>query len=126
MFDVASQANEDKRPWLIQVNISDKEFRELSKRYKSDGFKNTVHRIIPNGREKLHSTIWVQQVESAALLKLLAASSLVDGYFSDLAPLNDLLLKTLTDNNIPGAMVVVARGGELVNERGFGLFRRLK
>lgn len=121
VFDAASQANEDKRPWLIQVNISDKEFRESSKRYKSDGFKNTVHRIIPNGREKLHSTIWVQQVESAALLKLPAGPPPATGDLgSHLAPLNDLLLKTLTDNNIPGATVAVARGGELVYERGFG------
>jgi CubicO group peptidase (beta-lactamase class C family) len=121
VFDVASQVNEDKRPWLIQVNISDKVFRASSKRYKSDGFKNTVDRIIPNGRDKLHSTVWVQKVETAASLKLPNGPPPVNGeHGRDLIPLNDLLTKTLTDNNIPGATVAVARDGEIVYERGFG------
>ena len=121
VFDVASQVNEDKRPWLIQVNISDKVFRESSKRYKKDGFNNTVHRFIPNGRDKLHSTVWVQKVESAASLKLPSGPPPITGdHGKDLVPLNDLLIKTLTDNNIPGATVAVARDGEIIYERGFG------
>ena len=121
VFDVASQVNEDKRPWLIQVNISDKEFRESSKRYKSDGFKNTVHRFIPNGREKLHSTVWVQKVETAASLKIPGGPLPVTGdHGKELSPLNDLLIKTLSDNYIPGATVAVARDGEIIYERGFG------
>lgn len=121
VFDVASRANEDKRPWLIQVNISDKEFRASSKRYKSDGFKNTIHRIIPNGREKLHSTVWVQAIETVATLKLPDGPPPVTGvHGTELTPLNDLLVKILTDNNIPGATVAVARDGEMIYERGFG------
>ena len=121
VFDVASQVNEEKQPWLIQVNISDKEFRESSKRYKSDGFKNTAHRIIPNGREKLHSTIWVQKVKTATSLKLPDGLPPVTGNVGkDLIPLNDLLTKTLSHNNIPGATVAVTRDGKIVYERGFG------
>ena len=121
VFDVASQVNEEKQPWLIQVNISDKEFRESSKRYKSDGFKNTAHRIIPNGREKLHSTIWVQRVKTAISLKLPDGLPPVTGNVGkDLIPLNDLLTKTLSHNNIPGATVAVTRDGKIVYERGFG------
>jgi CubicO group peptidase (beta-lactamase class C family) len=121
VFDVASETNQDKRPWLIQVNISDKEYRASSKRYKSDGFKNTVHRIIPNGREKLHTTIWVQEVETAASLKLPDGPPPVTGDVGkDLTPLNDLLTKTVTGENIPGATVAVARDGQIIYERGFG------
>lgn len=121
VFDVASQTNLEKRPWLIQVNISDKEYRASSKRYKSDGFKNTVHRIIPNGREKLHTTIWAQEVEAAASLKLPDGPPPVSGDIGkDLTPLNNVLLKTVTDENIPGATVAVARDGQIIYERGFG------
>ena len=121
VFDVASQVNEDKRPWLIQVNISDKEFRESSKRYKSDGFKLTVNRIILNGRDKLHSTVWVQQVEKVASLKLPKGPPPATGdHGRELIPLNDFLTKTLAENNLPGATVAVARDGEIVYERGFG------
>ncbi len=121
VFDVASQVNEDKRPWLIQVNISDKEFRESSKRFKSDGFENTLHRFVPNGREKLHSTVWVQKVEAATSLTLPSGPLPVNGNVGkDLIPLNDLLTNTIVENNIPGATVAVARDGKIIYERGFG------
>lgn len=121
VFDVTSQKNKDKQAWLIQVNISDKEFRDAKKRYTEDGFKNTIHRVIPNGREKLHSTIWVQKTNSIELLTLPAASTPITGELGkNLEPLNELLRKTLTDNNIPGATLTVARDGMIVYERGFG------
>lgn len=121
VFDVMSQANPDKRPWLIQVNIGDKEFSSSSRRYKAEGFKNTVHRFIPNGREKLHSTIWVQNVEAAESLKLPRDPIPVTGELGqDLEPINDLFMKILKDKNIPGATVAVSRDGRLIYERGFG------
>ena len=121
VFDVMSQANPDKRPWLIQVNIGDKEFSSSSRKYKADGFRNTVHRYIPNGREKLHSTTWVQNVEAADSLKVPRDPIPVTGRLGqDLAPINDLLVRTLKDNNIPGATVAVSRDGLIIYERGFG------
>ena len=121
VFDVTAQKNTDKQAWLIQVNISDKDFRETSKRYTADGFENTVHRVIPNGRQKLHSTIWVQKTDIVELLKLPEDPIPVTGALGEnLEPLNELLLKTLKDNNIPGATVAVARDGMIFYERGFG------
>ena len=121
VFDVTSQKNKDKQAWLIQVNVSDKEFRDAKKRYTDDGFKNTIHRVVPNGREKLHSTIWVQKTNNIELLKLPAGSPPITGEpGKNLEPLNELLRKTLADNNIPGATVTVARDGKIVYERGFG------
>ncbi len=121
VFDVTAEPNKDKLAWLIQVNISDKEFRDAKKRYTDDGFKNTIHRVIPNGREKLHSTIWVQKTDNIELLKLPAGTVPVTGEpGTDLEPINELLLKTLTDNNIPGATLTVARDGMIIYERGFG------
>ena len=121
VFDVTSKANTEKQAWLIQVNISDKEFRDTKKRYTDDGFRNTIHRVIPNGREKLHSTIWVQKTNNIELLKLPAGSPPITGELGkNLEPLNELLRKTLTDNNIPGATLTVARDGKIVYERGFG------
>lgn len=121
VFDVLSQANPDQRPWLIQVNIGDKEFSSSSRKYKADGFKNTVHRFIPNGREKLHSTIWVQNVEAAESLTLPRAPVPSTGELGqDLEPINDLLVKMLKDNNLPGATVAVSRNGRMIYDRGFG------
>ncbi len=121
VFDVTAQANTDKLTWLIQVNISDREFRDSRKRYTEDGFENTIHRVIPNGRAKLHSTIWVQRTDSIEQLKLPDGPFPVTGELGqNLEPINELLLKTLTDNNIPGATVAVARDGVIVFERGFG------
>ena len=121
VFDVTSQANKDKLAWLVQVNISDKEFRDARKRYTGDGFKNTIHRVIPNGREKLHSTVWVQKTNNIESLKLPAGSLPITGELGEkLEPLNELLRKTLADNNIPGATLTVARDGKIIYDRGFG------
>ena len=121
VFDITAEPNKDKQAWLIQVNISDKEFRDAKKRYTDDGFKNTIHRVIPNGGEKLHSTVWVQKTNNIALLKLPPVSPPITGELGkNLEPLNELLRKTLTDNNIPGATLTVARDGKIVYERGFG------
>jgi len=121
VFDVTAQPNQEKLAWLIQVNVSDQEFRASSKRYTGDGFQNTVHRIIPNGRHKLHSTIWVQKSVKAEFLKLPEGAIPVTGELGNqLLPINALVLTTMQDNNIPGATVAVARDGVMVYERGFG------
>lgn len=121
VFDVTAKPNTDKQAWLIQVNISDHEFRDAKKRYTEDGFKNTIHRVIPNGREKLHSTVWVQKTNNIELLKLPAATPPATGELGrNLEPLNTLLRKTLADNNIPGAAVAVSRDGKIIYERGLG------
>jgi CubicO group peptidase (beta-lactamase class C family) len=121
LFDVTAHGNQDKLAWLIQVNISDREFRDSSKRYSADGFENTIHRIIPNGRQKLHSTVWVQRSEETELLQLPEGPIPVTGEpGNQLEPINELLLMTLQDNNIPGATVSVAWDGAIVFERGFG------
>ena len=121
VFDVKAEPNKDKQAWLVQVNVSDKEFRDARKRYTDDGFRNTIHRVIPNGREKLHSSIWVQKTNNIELLKLPTDSLPITGELgNNLEPLNELLRKTLTDNNIPGATLSVARDGKIVYERGFG------
>lgn len=121
VFDVTEQANKDGWPWLIQVNISDQQLRASSKQYTADGFTNTVHRFITNGRSRLHSTIWVQKADTDEVLKLPTARIPVTGDLGkDLEPLNELLLTTLAEKNIPGATVAVARNGAIVYERGFG------
>lgn len=121
VFDVTARENPDKLAWLIQVNVSDNQFRESSTRYRADGFQNTVHRVVPNGRQKLHSTVWVQKSDGAELLKLPAGPIPATGELEQqLESINELLLKTMTDNNIPGATVCVAREGMIVCDRGFG------
>ena len=121
VFDVTAKPNKNQLAWLIQVNISEQEFRDARKRYTEDGFKNTIHRVIPNGREKLHSSIWVQKTDNIGLLKMPAGSTPVTGELGkNLEPINELLLKTLTDNNIPGATLTVAKDGMIIYERGFG------
>lgn len=121
VFDVKAEPNKHKQAWLVQVNVSDKDFRDSRKRYTNDGFKNTIHRVIPNGREKLHSAIWVQKTNNIELLKLPAGSLPITGKLgNNLEPLNEFLRKTLTDNNVPGATLTVARDGKIVYERGFG------
>ena len=121
VFDVIAKPNKNQLAWLIQVNISEQEFRDARKRYTEDGFKNTIHRVIPNGREKLHSSIWVQKTDNIVLLKMPAGSTPVTGELGkNLEPINELLLKTLTDNNIPGATLTVAKDGMIIYERGFG------
>ena len=121
VFDVTDAANEGELPWLIQVNISDKEYRDSKKRYAADGFENTVHRVLFADRRNLHSSVWVQKSSAVEPLKLPDGPSPVTGETGkDLQPLNELLLKTLQENNIPGATVAVASEGRIIFERGFG------
>lgn len=121
VFDVTIRPNPEMLAWLIQVNVSDSQFRESSRRYTADGFQNTVHRVVPNGPQNLHSTIWVQKSEGVGLLKLPEGSIPATGDpRQNLEPISEVLLKALTDNNIPGATVCVARNGVIVGARGFG------
>ncbi len=53
-------------------------------------------------------------------LTLLSLMSATGELGRNLKPINELLLKTLADHNIPGATLTVARDGVIVYERGFG------
>lgn len=121
MFDVTSKPNTDELPWLIQVNVSDREFKVDSKKYVDDGFEMPIHRVVSVGRRKLHSAVWVQTVSRAAELILPEGDVPQTGEPGrNWAPLNELIRKTLQDHNIPGATLAVAHHGTLLFERGFG------
>ena len=121
VFDVSHTANKSEIPWLIQINISDGEYRAFSKRYTADGYENSIHRQITANRKKLHSTVWVQKSSGSKVLTLPDGPIPASGDLGkDLEPLNELLLESLRANNIPGATVAVASEGKIIFERGFG------
>ena len=121
LFDVTSKPNSDELPWLIQVNVSDREFKAVSKKYVDDGFEMPIHRVVSVGRRKLHTAVWVQAVSRAEELILPAGDVPQSGELGhNWMPLNELIRKTLQDHNIPGATLAVAHHGVLLYERGFG------
>ena len=120
-FDVTSKPNTDELPWLIQVNVSDREFKAVSKKYVDDGFEMPIHRVVSVGRRKLHTAVWIQAVSRAEELILPAGDVPQTGELGcNWTPLNELMRKTLQDHNIPGATLAVAHHGTLLFERGFG------
>ena len=121
LFDVTSKPNSEELPWLIQVNVSDREFKDVSKKYAADGFEMPIHRVVSIGRRKLHTAVWVQGVSRVEELILPAGEIPQTGELGrSWTPLNELMRKTLQDNNIPGATLAVAHHGKLLYERGFG------
>ncbi len=121
VFDVIHVINKENVPWLIQINVSDKEYRAFSRRNAADGFENIVHRQITANRKKLHSSVWVQKSNGNEELTLPDGPIPATGDLGkDLEPLNEFLLETLRANNIPGATVAVASDGKIIFDRGFG------
>jgi N-acyl-D-amino-acid deacylase len=121
VFDVTSTTNADQRSWLVQVNVSETEFKAASEKYAADGFEMPVHEIITVKRKKLHSAVWVQKTEGGETLTLPAGDPPESGETGrGLQPLNELMRQILRDNNIPGATLAVAHRGKLIFNRGFG------
>ena len=121
VYEVTSVKNQDSRPWVILVNISELEFRKNAQQYADDGFAMPIHREITVDRKKFHSAVWVQDPSAEPSLFLPAEKLPESGSIgSDLDPLRDVMTKLITENNIPGGTLAVAHKGKMIFERGFG------
>lgn len=120
LFDATTIVNSDKRPWIVQMNLTDQQFRAASKKYKSD-FEMTIHRSLTAQGTRYHAVVWVQAAESGEALKIPEGTLPETGELgADLAPLNELMRSMVSDNNIPGATLAVAFEQTMLFERGFG------
>lgn len=120
-YDVTAVDDPKQRPWVIEVNISDADFKASSKKYELDGFAMKIHEVAVINRKRRHSAVWIQDPESAVQLTLPAGDLPESGQVGrDLLPLNELMRRTLRENNIPGATLAVTYRGELLFDRGFG------
>ena len=120
-YDVTAVDDPQQKPWVIEFNISDADFKASSKKYEADGFAMKIHEVAVINRKRRHSAMWIQDPESAVQLTLPAGDLPESGQVGqDLKPLNELMRRTLRENNIPGATVAVTYRGELLFARGFG------
>ncbi len=120
-YDVTAVDDPKQKPWVIEFNISDANFKASSKKYEADGFAIRFHEIAVINRKRRHSAVWIQDPESAVELTLPAGDLPESGQVGrDLQPLNELMRRTLQENNIPGATLAVTYRGELLFARGFG------
>ena len=120
-YDVTAVDNSEQKPWMIEFNISDADFKASSKKYESDGFAMTIHEVAVINRKRRHSAVWIQDPEAARQLSLPGGDLPESGHVGrDLQPLNELMRRTLKENNIPGATLAVSYRGELLFDRGFG------
>ena len=120
-YDVTAVDNSEQKPWVIEFNISDADFKASSKKYESDGFAMKIHEVAVINRKRRHSAVWIQDPESAAQLTLPEGDLPESGQAGiDFQPLNELMRRTLKENNIPGATLAVTYHGELLFARGFG------
>jgi CubicO group peptidase (beta-lactamase class C family) len=120
-YDVTAADNSEQKPWMIEFNISDADFKVSSKKYESDGFAMTIHEVAVINRKRRHSAVWIQDPEAARQLSLPGGDLPESGHVGrDFQPLNELMRRTLKENNIPGATLAVSYRGELLFDRGFG------
>ena len=120
-YDVTAVDNSEQKPWMIEFNISDADFKASSKKYESDGFAMKLHEVAVINRKRRHSAMWIQDPEAAVQLTRPEVDLPESGQVGqDLKPLNELMRRTLRENNIPGATVAVTYRGELLFARGFG------
>lgn len=119
-FDAKSDVNADKRPWIIQINLTDQQLRAATRKYKAE-FDPVIQRTANAGRTTYHSIVWVQKSGSDNKLTLPEGEIPQTGEVGkDLTPLNDLMTSVLSENNLPGATLAVAFEQTLLFERGFG------
>lgn len=89
---------------MIEVNISDADFKASSKKYEANGFAMKIHEVAVINRKRRHSAVWIQDPESAVQLTLPVGDLPESGQVGqDLKPLNELMRRTLRENNIPGS-----------------------
>lgn len=120
-FDVTAVDDPEQKPWVIEFNISDADFKASSRKYEADGFAMTLHEVAVINRKRRHSAVWIQNPESAVQLTLPAGELPESGQVGhDLQPLNELMRRTLRKNNIPGATLAVTYRSKLLFARGFG------
>lgn len=120
-YDVSAVEDPQHKPWVVEFNISDADFKASSKKYETDGFEMTVHEVVVINRKRRHSAVWIQDPEAAAQLTLPAGDLPESGEIGrDLQPLNELMRRVLKENNIPGATLAVTFRGKLLFARGFG------
>jgi N-acyl-D-amino-acid deacylase len=120
-YDVTSVDNSQQKPWVIEFNISEAAFKTSSEKYEGDGFAMTIHETTTINRKRRHSAVWVQDPNAAPKLTLPEGDIPESGQVGrDLQPLNELMRRTLKENNIPGAALAVSYRGELLFARGFG------
>ena len=120
-FDVTAVDDPDQKPWVVEFNISDADFKSSSRKYEADGFAMTLHDVAVINRKRRHSAVWIQDPESAVQLTLPDGDLPESGQVGhDLQPLNELMRRTLRENNIPGATLAITYRGELLFARGFG------
>ena len=120
-YKVTSVDNSQQKPWVIEFNISEAAFKTSAKKYEGDGFAMTIHETTSINRKRRHSAVWVQDPNAAPKLTLPEGDIPEFGQVGrDLQPLNELMRRTLKENNIPGATLAVSYRGELLFARGFG------
>ncbi len=120
-FDVTAVDDPEQKPWVVEFNISEADFKASSKKYEADGFAMTLHEVVVINRKRRHSAVWIQDPESAVQLTLPAGDLPESGQVGhELQPLNELMRHTLRENNIPGATLAVTYRGKLLFARGFG------
>ena len=120
-YNVTSVDNSQQKPWVIEFNISEAAFKTSSEKYEGDGFAMTIHETTTINRKQRHSAVWVQDPNAAPKLTLPEGDIPESGQVGrDLQPLNELMRRTLKENNIPGATLAVSYRGELLFARGFG------
>ncbi len=120
-YSVTFVDNSQQKPWVIEFNISEAAFKTSSEKYEGDGFAMTIHETTTINRKQRHSAVWVQDPNAAPKLTLPEGDIPESGQVGrDLQPLNELMRRTLKENNIPGATLAVSYRGELLFARGFG------
>ncbi|MFN9720934.1 MAG: serine hydrolase domain-containing protein [Planctomycetota bacterium] len=119
-FDATIDVNAEKRPWIVQLNLTDQQYRAATRKYKA-AFDPVIHQTVSAGRTKYHSVVWLQKTETGSELKIPEGPLPESGELGkNLQPLNALMRSVLAENHLPGATLAVAFEQTLLFERGFG------
>ena len=120
-FEITSTNDPSTKPWLIQFNLSESEFKAQAKKHETDGFAMPVHRFVTVNRKRLHSAVWIQDSDRGIVLTLPDGDLPQSGHIgSEIEPLKKLMSEFLKANNIPGGTLAVSHNGKMIFERGFG------
>ena len=122
LFDASFQANDDQTAWTIQTNIDNRTLKKSDADLQMKGYKQAFVRSVRFGGKTYYTAVWKKSVTSAEIPLVIPAIPVPVSGTDDRAfvPIDDMLKSFITQHNVAGATLAIARNGRVLYSRGFG------
>lgn len=121
LFDITVVPNRNRTPWMALLNMTDEQFKQAKERYGADGYVPGPQSTIRANGKQYVSVIWLKTGKAKPTLILPAVETPESGTkVPQLATVDTAIRKFLTDHNVAGGNIAIARDGNVIYDRGFG------